>query len=118
MDFLSVAATSVAMSGRLAGGKEAAESSVSASGSGTLGGVMGAAGLGAPQPRTLNAIVGQPGLQQGFAVGLGLVPSYNLFTPQIIPLTGPGGRCEELVNAGFFPSVSACQCYFGHCSRR
>jgi len=113
MSFLTLATASTAVGAPLAGGKEAAESRVTPVARNTLGPVTGIPSLGAPQPRTLNAVVGQPGLQQGFALGLGLAPAHNLFTRQFNPLSGPGGRCQELVNAGFFSNASACQSHFG-----
>jgi hypothetical protein len=90
--------------------KEAAESSLSAS---SLVAGSGIASLGAPQPRTLTAVVSQPGLQRGFAAGLGFARPTNIFTPRANPLTGPNGRCQELIRAGFFPNATACQRYFG-----
>jgi len=119
MSFLTLAAASAVVGHTLAGGREAAESQVYAPGLDATGGVVGAAGLGAPQARTLNAIVGQPGLQQGFAIGLGLASPHNLFTRDIIRVSGENGRCRDLVRAGFFSSVSACECHFRRgCSSR
>ena len=112
MSFLTVATASTAVGATLGGGKEAAESRVSPTALNSTGPVTGIASLGAPQPRTVNAIVGQPGLQQGPAIGLGLVGPHNLFIRQINLLSGPGGRCGELVTAGFFANVSACQAQF------
>ncbi|MBN1492441.1 MAG: hypothetical protein JXA69_21190 [Phycisphaerae bacterium] len=90
-------------------GREAGESSLS-SPTGLSGG--GLAGLGAPQPRTLTAVVGQPGLQRGFAAGLGFARPDNVFTPRANPLSGPTGRCQELVRVGFFQTQSACEHHF------
>lgn len=90
--------------------KEAAESSLSASSLVASGGITS---LGAPQPRTLAAVVSQPGLQRGYAAGLGFARTTNIFTPRANPLTGPNGRCQELIRAGFFPNATACQRYFG-----
>lgn len=91
--------------------KQASESAVSASRSSLAS--TGISGLGAPQPRTLTAIVGQPGLQRGFAIGLGPARRDNVFTPRANPLTGPNGRCQELVRSGFFRDATACQQFFG-----
>ncbi|MHC4795434.1 MAG: hypothetical protein ACYTF1_02225 [Planctomycetota bacterium] len=111
MSFLTIAAASTMAGVSLPGAKEATESSISGSRVSTLG-PIGAPSLGAPQARTLNAIVGQPGLQRGYAIGLGLAPRHNLFTRDIIPLTGTGGRCQDLINAGFFSNITQCQNYF------
>lgn len=111
MSFLAITAVSTIASTSLPGAREATESSVSGSSVSGLGSI-GAPSLGAPQARTLNAIVGQPGLQRGYAVGLGLAPAHNLFTRDINPLTGQNGRCRDLVNAGFFSSISQCENYF------
>lgn len=95
-------------------GKEVSQSGVATAAA--LGSPLsgsGLAGLGAPQPRTLTAVVGQPGLQRGFATGLGFVRVSNLLAPRPNPLTGPAGRCAELTGAGLFPNQSACQQYFG-----
>jgi len=91
--------------------KDAAEASLPAGGITSVSG--GIASLGAPQPRTLAAVVGQPGLQRGYAAGLGFARPVNLFTPRANPLTGPNGRCQELIRAGFFPNAAACKQYFG-----
>lgn len=95
-------------------GKEVSQSGVATAAA--LGSPLsgsGLAGLGAPQPRTLTAVVGQPGLQRGLATGLGFVRVSNLLAPRPNPLTGPAGRCAELTGAGLFPNQSACQQYFG-----
>jgi len=91
--------------------KDAAEASLAARSATSVSG--GIASLGAPQPRTLAAVVGQRGLQRGYAAGLGFARPVNLFTPQANPLTGPNGRCQQLIRAGFFPNAAACQKYFG-----
>jgi len=111
MSFLTVAATSAIASLSPTGAREASESAVSAASLRSIG-PIGAPSLGAPQARTVNAIVGQPGLWRGYANSFGLVPSNNLFTRNVIRLTGPGGRCQDLVNAGFFSSISQCENYF------
>jgi hypothetical protein len=91
--------------------KDAAEASLAARGATSVSG--GIASLGAPQPRTLAAVVGQRGLQRGYAAGLGFARPVNLLTPRANPLTGPNGRCQQLIRAGFFPNAAACQKYFG-----
>ena len=90
--------------------KEASEAGLAAARGLTAG---GAASLAAPQPRTLAAVVGQAGLQRGFAAGLGFARTPNIFTPQANPLSGPNGRGQELIRAGFFPNQAACNRYFG-----
>lgn len=75
--------------------------------------VGGASSLAAPQPRTLAAVVSQSGLQRGMAVGLGFGRTPNIFSRQANPLSGPDGKCRELINAGFFPDAAACRKYFG-----
>lgn len=112
LTFLALLGATAAVPGVTGTGKEASESSLSASSSAALAG-SGIAGLGAPQPRTLTAIVGQPGLQRGYAAGIGFARPSNIFTPRINRLTGPTGRCGELVGAGLFTSQSSCQAYFG-----
>lgn len=95
-------------------GKEVSQSSLtSAAALGTPLGGTGLAGLGAPQPRTMSAVVGQPGLQRGLAAGLGFARAGNILAPRTNPLTGPNGRCSELTRAGLFPNQAACQQYFG-----
>ena len=107
MEFIATALSAAAL-GRTTAGKEAAEAGVAAGQSG-LTGITGAPGLAAPQARTLEAVVGQPGLQRGFAVGFGLMPSQNIFTRTFNPITGPNGGCQALVSAGFFASPTACR---------
>lgn len=102
-----VATASVSSAQPMLGDRDAAEARTISGGS-----VGGAAALGAPQPRTVNAVVGQPGLQRGYASGFGPVPRNNLFTRNVIPLTGPGGRCADLVRAGFFKSAGDCEVFF------
>ncbi len=90
-------------------GKEAAESQIG----GAPAAVIGRPGLSAPPPTIANAIVGRPGLQQGFAASLGPVSDPNIFTPRLNPLSGPNGRCQELVGAGFFNrNRAACESRF------
>jgi hypothetical protein len=112
LTFLAVLAATPAAPGDTGGGREAAESSLSG-GTGSLTGGSGLAGLGAPQPRTLNAVVGQPGLQRGFAAGIGFARPDNIFTPRANPLSGANGRCQELVGSGLFSNQAACQGFFG-----
>jgi len=112
LTFLTMLGATLKAPGIIGTGKEASESSLSALGAGSLA-TGGLAGLGAPQPRTLTAVVGQPGLQRGFAAGLGFDRPNNLFTPRSNSLSGPNGRCQELVRAGLFTDQSACMQYFG-----
>ncbi len=93
-----------------AAARQASEASLASVRSLTAG---GAGSLAAPQPRTLAAVVGQSGLQRGMAAGLGFARTPNLLTPQANPLTGPNGRCQELIRAGFFPNQAACSKFFG-----
>jgi hypothetical protein len=82
-----------------AAAQEASQSSVA--GSRAIG--AGAPGLSAPQALSANAVVGQPGIQRGLAIGLGPLPQQNIFTRSINPITGPGGACSQLSGAGFSP---------------
>ncbi|MBP7936039.1 MAG: hypothetical protein KA354_15455 [Phycisphaerae bacterium] len=113
LSLLAALALSSAAPNVTSAGKELSQSSVTAAAPGTPLGGSGLAGLGAPQPRTLTAVVGQPGLQRGLATGLGLARASNLLAPRANPLTGPNGRCSELVGVGLFPNQAACQQYFG-----
>jgi len=112
LTFLTMLGATSAAPGLGSAGKEASESSLAALG-GTAMATGGLAGLGAPQPRTLTAVVGQPGLQRGFAAGLGFAKPNTIFTPRANPLTGPNGRCQELIRAGLFSNQTACLQYFG-----
>ncbi len=117
LSFLTMVGAAAATSGIVGGGKEAAESALSAGSVSSLSGLGSVAGgmpgLGAPQPITANTVVGQPGLQRGFAAGLGFARFHNLFLPTASPLTGSTGACQDLVRLGFFPNQSACERYFG-----
>jgi hypothetical protein len=108
---------SAVASGALAGAKEASESNLAAfQGAPAYSGVLSGVGipqLGVPQPLTLNAVVGQAGLQRGLAAGLGFVRANNLLTPRVNPMTGVNGQCGVLVRAGLFPNLTACRRYFG-----
>lgn len=90
-------------------GREVAESGI-----GVGQAALGRPGLTAPQPRVASAVVGRPGLQQGFAAGLGFASSdRNIFTARMNPLSGPNGRCQDLASTGFFGgSRSACESHF------
>lgn len=94
-------------------GRERGESFLAAPGGGRAGlaaPVLGRGGLTAPQNVAVSAVVGRPGLIQGAATGLSFASRVNnIFTPRVNRLTGPGGRCGDLVSAGFFPGTSACQ---------
>ncbi len=91
-------------------GKEASESQVL----GSSISVVGRPGLSAPPPRVNGAIVGRPGLQNGFAAGLGRASDRNIFTPRLNALSGLNGRCQDLANAGFFGgSRATCETHFG-----
>jgi hypothetical protein len=75
--------------------------------------IVGAPGLAPPTAGVTNAVSSRPGLQQGPAAGLGSIGMFNVLSPQINPLSGPTGRCQDLVNAGFFSrDVAACQRHF------
>jgi hypothetical protein len=89
--------------------KDASEAGLASARALTAG---GAASLAAPQPRTLAAVVGQSGLQKGYAAGLGFSRTPNIFTAQANPLSGPNGRGQELINAGFFPNAAAYNRFF------
>jgi hypothetical protein len=61
----------------------------------------------------LSAVVSQPGLQRGFAAGLGFARLPNILTSRANPMTGPNGRCAELVRAGLFANEAMCRRFFG-----
>ncbi len=89
-------------------GREAAESQIMSPTA-----IVGRPGLSAPPPTVTNAIVGRPGLQQGFAAGLGPASDRNIFTARMNPLSGTNGRCQDLINAGFFNrDRAACETHF------
>jgi hypothetical protein len=82
--------------------RQASEAKVSASSLSTAGTV----GLTAPQPRTLTVINSIPGIQRGYAVGLGFANRQNVLTWQRNPADRP---CQDLVRAGFFfPGAGMC----------
>jgi len=108
--FLALLGAATAGPGEADTAREASEGSLASAQSLTVG---GASSLAAPQPRTLAAVVSQSGLQRGMAVGLGFSRTPNIFSRQANPLTGPNGKCQELVKAGFFPNAAACQKFFG-----
>jgi hypothetical protein len=60
----------------------------------------------------INAVVGQPGLQQGFAANLGFVRRNNILNPRPNPMSGTNGRCGDLTRAGFFRNQAECERYF------
>lgn len=76
--------------------------------------VGGRTGLTAPQTTAVSAITGRPGLVEGEATGLSFAsPVHNIFTARLNRATGPGGRCGELTNAGFFGgNRTACEQHF------
>ncbi|MCH7704720.1 MAG: hypothetical protein IIB61_06380 [Planctomycetes bacterium] len=84
------------------GGKELAESLLGTSTTRATPSVFGSPGLTAPQPTVAGAVVSRPGLQEGPASGIGFASPFNILTPQVNPLSGPMGRCNDLVRAGFF----------------
>lgn len=80
--------------------------------------VVGRPGLTAPQPNgrpgarelgpgVADGVGGRPGLSEGPAAGIGFASQFNILTPQVSPLSGPMGRCNELVRAGFFRGSEA-----------
>jgi hypothetical protein len=92
--------------GLTTGGSEQAEASIQ-----NLVGSSrtGTAGVRASQPTTAGVVNSIPGLQRGFATGLGLAREQNLFTFQ----RNPSRRaCQELIRAGFFADQSACDIAF------
>jgi hypothetical protein len=82
--------------------RQASEAKVSASSLSTAG----AAGLAAAQPRTITAVNSIPGIQRGYAAGLGFAGRQNVLTWQRNPADRP---CRDLVRAGFFPNLAACR---------
>ena len=94
-------------------GRELSESVSISVGMATSDSLTGLSGLGAPQPVVATTVLSLPGLQQGPAAGLGFSSSFNVLTPQINPLSGPTGRCHDLVNVGFFSNdQAACERHF------
>ncbi|MCH7813209.1 MAG: hypothetical protein IID40_04220 [Planctomycetes bacterium] len=93
----------------LGAGREISES-VAFSASGTIGRL----GLTAPPATVGRAVVGRPGLQEGRAATLGFASSVNnIFQPRANPLSGSGGRCNDLAKAGFFGgSRATCEAHF------
>ncbi len=78
-------------------------------------------GLSAPPPAIGFAVGGQAGLQQGFAGGLGLSrngPTLFSLPDMPVRVRGADGRCNDLVNAGFFPDRGACEGQLGARKRR
>lgn len=110
LSFMAVLASAPASPGVHGAGREVSEAGLSSTSASSL--ATGAAGLSAPQARTLTAVVGQPGLQRGLAAGLGFARRDNLLTPRANPLTGPNGRCQDLVRAGLFSNAAACRQFF------
>ncbi len=100
----SEADTALAVAG---GGKELAESMLGTSTAAATPSVFGRPGLTAPQPTVAGAVVSRPGLQEGPASGIGFASPFNILTPQVNPLSGPMGRCNDLVRAGFFGGNNA-----------
>jgi len=117
LSYAMLVGASVVASSIMPGGKEASESSLAhqqgAPGYSRVLSGVGIPQLGAPQPRTLTAVVGQAGLQRGLAAGLGFVRSNNLLAPRANPLSGSTGQCGVLVQAGLFANEAACRRYFG-----
>jgi len=117
LSYATLVGASAVASSIVAGAKEASESSLAGlQGAGGYPGVLSGVGipqLGAPQPLTMNAVVGQAGLQRGLAAGLGFVRVNNLLAPRANPMTGANGQCGVLVRAGLFPNQTACRRYFG-----
>lgn len=73
-------------------------------GGGRTGTLRGGAEFG---PGVADGVGGRPGLQEGPAAGIGFASQFNILTPQVSPLSGPMGRCNELVRAGFFRGSEA-----------
>ncbi len=92
-------------------GKELAQSMVSVTSATPFSGRLGLTGTSA-----ITDVTGvRLGLQQGVATGIGFAnPDRNIFTARANPLTGATGRCQDLVNAGFFNrDAAACAVHFG-----
>jgi len=108
LTFLAVVGASMAAADVVSEGREAAENSL---GRANLQSSLAPAGQGIAGSTTLLS-VGKRGLLTGPSLGGGL--SRNIFSPGRNPLTGPTGRCQDLVRVGFFSNATACRNYFGH----
>ena len=87
------------------GGREAAEASLVSSQF-----VAGQPGLAAPQPTFRSTVINEPGLVGARLAGFTAASANNIFTANVNPRSGAGGRCQELVGSGFFGgSQSACR---------
>jgi hypothetical protein len=94
-----------------ANAKLAAESGVTSSSTAIVGRPQLTA---PPQTRFTTTVVGRPGLQRGFASGIGFAsPDRNIFTARFNPASGSAGRCGDLIKAGFFNrDRGACEAHF------
>lgn len=102
--FLSGKSAGSGASGMGSGGvaRQASEAKVSASSLST----SGAAGLAAPQPGVgKGPVLTIPGIQRGYAVGLGFANRQNVLTWQRNPADRP---CQDLIRAGFLPGAGVC----------
>jgi hypothetical protein len=108
LTFLAIVSASVA-AGDVVGdeGREAAENSL---GRANFQSSLAPSGQGIAGSTTLIP-VGKRGLLQGPPLGGGIAG--NIFAPARNALTGPNGRCGELVKAGFFANDTACRNHFG-----
>lgn len=102
--FLSGKSAGSGASGMGSGGvaRQASEAKVSASSLST----SGAAGLAAPQPGGgKGPVFTIPGIQRGYAAGLGFARQQNVLTWQRNPADRP---CQDLIRAGFLPGAGMC----------
>ncbi len=67
--------------------------------------VIGLPGQRATPPITNGVIGNIPGIQRGYAAGLGFAGRQNVLTWQRNPTDRP---CQDLVRAGFFPNLAGC----------
>ncbi len=107
LTFLAIVGASVAAADVIGEGREAAENSL---GRANLQSSLAPAGQGIGGSTTLLSS-GKRGLLMGSPLGGGIAG--NIFAPAGNALTGPTGRCSELVRAGFFANDAACRNHFG-----
>jgi hypothetical protein len=91
--------------GTTTGGREASEATLAS----TFTPVTGRPGLAAPPTRLGTAIIGRGGPIESQATGIGFASRSNILTARFNPLSGPNGRCGELLRAGLLGNRSACE---------
>ena len=107
LTYLAIVGASVAAADVVGEGREAAENSL---GRANLQSSLAPSGQGIAGSTTLLS-VGKRGLLLGPPLGGGVAG--NIFAPARNALTGPTGRCADLVRVGFFANETACRNHFG-----